>query len=425
MGGGGENAVDAAGLEKGKPVWIEPDLDFIRAIGRQAGDSFKKCVQCGNCSATCTISPDAAPFPRKEMSWATWGMKERLLQDPDVWLCYQCNDCSTRCPRTARPGDVLAAVRQQCVEHYAVPRFLGRWVNQPHSIPLLLGIPAAVFAVALLVKNPIENALQISKGGGERFIYAYSSVFPHWLLNSIFLFSTVLVLVAVLAGVARFWRAMKSAADVNGIAAPAKGLWPSITATLKRILTHDKFSSCEETHSRLWSHFSVFFGFLALCVVTVWVITAGHNPLIRDSFVYPFSFWSPWKVLANAGGLALLGGCLLMVKNRLADRKKYGSGSYFDWFFLATLIIVVLTGFFTEALHYVRLEPHRHIAYYVHLVFVFTLLFTLPYSKFAHMAYRTAALVFAEHTGRERAVPPALPSESRGNEGGEADHAAH
>ena len=81
--------------ESGKPVCVDPDLDFIRALSRQSGENLKKCFQCGTCSATCEISTDREPFPRKEMAWANWGMKDRLLSDPDVWLCHQCNDCST------------------------------------------------------------------------------------------------------------------------------------------------------------------------------------------------------------------------------------------------------------------------------------------------------------------------------------------
>jgi len=145
---------------------------------------------------------------------------------------------------------------------------------------------------------------------------------------------------------------------------------------------------------------SIFFGFIALSCVTLWIITLGINPLISGNFVYPFGFWSPWKILANLGGLALLGGIGLIIRDRMRHDEQAGAGNYYDWAFLTTIFIVVATGFFTEILHYVRLEPHRHIVYFVHLVFVFTLIIYMPYSKFAHIIYRTVAMVYAEYTGR-------------------------
>jgi quinone-modifying oxidoreductase subunit QmoC len=88
------------------------------------------------------------------------------------------------------------------------------------------------------------------------------------------------------------------------------------------------------------------------------------------------------------------------------------SGSYFDYLLIWTIILVVLSGLATEMLHYVRLEPHRHIAYFIHLALVFALLFYLPYSKLGHLVYRTVALAFAEHTGR---TVGGLPPETGGN----------
>ena len=170
---------------------------------------------------------------------------------------------------------------------------------------------------------------------------------------------------------------------------------------MKKVVVHDRFTSCETDHSRSISHFFVFFGFIALTVVTLMVITGPINPLIRGDFVYPFSLWSPWKILANIGGLAVLAGVLLMIWERLYFGHLAGTSSYFDWLLVWSIFLVVASGFVTEALHYLRMTPHRHVAYFVHLVFVFALLVYLPYSKFAHMLYRTTAMVLAERYGRE------------------------
>ena len=147
----------------------------------------------------------------------------------------------------------------------------------------------------------------------------------------------------------------------------------------------------------------VFFGFVSLSVVTLWIITSGVNPLLKDGFIYPWGIASPWKILANLGGLALLLGCLGMIIDRLAEGGHRGANTYYQWSLVVLLLAVLVTGFATELLHYLRLEPHRHVVYFVHLVLVFVLLATLPYSKFAHIIYRTTALLFAERTGRRRA----------------------
>jgi quinone-modifying oxidoreductase subunit QmoC len=382
------------------PIRIEPDLAFIRALMKSGGDSFKKCMQCGTCSATCALASDIEPFPRKEMAWAVWGMKESLLQDPDVWLCHQCNDCSTRCPRGAKPGDVLAAVRQEWVVNQAVPRFLARWANQPQATPLLLGIMAALLGLALYLKTPIADALGISDQAGRQIVFSYSSMMPRWLLNGFFIVMGVLVLLPVLRGVSRLWQATKKGAERSGSGRAPRGLFPSFAAALKSIISHEKFTLCTKAHSRYWSHLAVFFGFLALGFVSLWAVTAPYNPLITGAFVYPFGFWSPWKLLANAGGVALIVGCLLMIRDRLRNREESGVSGYSDWILISALLVAAFTGFFTEALHYVRLEPHRHLAYFVHLVFAGALLVYMPYSKFAHIIYRTTALICAERYNR-------------------------
>ena len=391
---------------------LKPDREFIDRLMASGGESLKQCFQCATCSVVCELSPDHRPFPRKEMIWAQWGLKDRLLVDPDVWLCYQCNDCSTHCPRNARPADVLGAVRRESVIHYAVPRFLARWVNEPKYLPLLLLIPAVLLGLALWLRAPMERALGIAQETGSgKIVFSYWNLLPHWLLIGFFTFFSLLALLAMIAGAVRFWGALKAADAKAGNTTPAKGIGPSIAATLKNIFTHNDFTSCTTARSRALSHYFVFYGFIALALVAFWVVTIRINPLAQGDLVYPFNFWNPWRMLANLAGGVLLVGCLLMIYERLKRAERGDTNTYFDWAFLGTLFAVVLTGFGSEVLHYARMEPHRQIVYFVHLVCVFGLLMYLPYSKFAHLVYRATAMVYAEHMGRKAAAPAAAPAE--------------
>ncbi|MHC4599084.1 MAG: quinone-interacting membrane-bound oxidoreductase complex subunit QmoC [Planctomycetota bacterium] len=383
-----------------EPTLLKPDQAFIDRVVESGGESLKHCYQCATCSVVCELSPDRRPFPRKEMIWSQWGLKDRLIADPDVWLCYQCNDCSTHCPRGARPGDVMGAIRREGVIHYASPGFFARWVNRPTTAPVVLVVAAVLLGLALLLRDPLAEALGITRSVGDRIVYAYTPVFPHWLLNGFFIFFGLLALLVVVLGVLRFWRDMKGSDAREGKVKPKKPVGASLVSALKKIITHGDFPTCSSERPRFLSHLLVFYGFIALSLVAFWIVTIRLNPLVPSGFAFPFAFWSPWKILANLAGAAVLAGCVLMILERLRAGKKAGAGSFFDWALLILIPAVVGSGFFTEVLHYFRVVNLRYVAYFTHLVFVFSLLMYLPYSKLAHMVYRTAALVYAEHSGR-------------------------
>ncbi|MBD3165477.1 hypothetical protein GF324_02675, partial [bacterium] len=135
---------------------VKPDVEFIKTLQKNGGDTLKKCYQCATCSTVCELSPAEGPFPRKEMMWASWGMKEQLVTDPDIWLCHQCNDCTTRCPRGARPGDVLAAARSYIYQTYTFPSFMGRLMSSPGGLAVLFIIP--ILVVAALVGFGLQES---------------------------------------------------------------------------------------------------------------------------------------------------------------------------------------------------------------------------------------------------------------------------
>ena len=393
---------------------VKPDADFLHRILDEGGGDLKKCFQCATCSVACELADgQTTPFPRKEMIWAQWGLKDRLLADPDIWLCHQCNDCSTKCPRGARPGDVLTAVRQEAVRHYATPGFLGRWINQAKLLPLLL--PALLLALVLLLRDSLWESGQ----GALVYLHHegfYADLFPHWLLIGFYSFFWGLAMVGAAVGAVRFWQAMKAADEIADRKTASIGVVGSCLRIFKSILTHDRFGKCTSQAGRRNAHLGAFYGFLALFIVSVWAVIALYviNPLIPghdQDLIYPFAIWNPWKLLANLGGIALVVGCVLAIRDRKSGLKEASASTSFDWIFLWLLLIVGATGLLTEILRYVA-EPGgveglvyaAYAVYFVHLIVVFDLLIYLPHSKFAHILYRTVALVYSEHSGRSLAA---------------------
>lgn len=388
---------------------LRPDPEFIEAIVASGGGDLKKCFQCATCSAVCELSSPSSPFPRKEMHWAQWGLKERLVADADVWLCFECGDCSLRCPRQARPSDVLAAVRRQVVRHYAVPRFLSSWIDQARTIPLLLAIPVVLLGVALLVRDPLGRAIGMPKPHAF-----YATFFPDWLLNIFFGFFVGLAFVLGIVGMVRFWRALRAADAAAGKGAPVAGVVTSIGRALRTIFLHDRFGQCGHRKSRRWTHLFAFYGFLALFITTIWAVFGLFiGPALGIPVSYPFRITYPAKYLANAGALLLMAGAGKAIWERMRDRGATEKSTSFDWSFAWLLLGLGVTGITIEILRYAGqpapsagLRSVAYALYFVHLVLVFSLLVYLPYSKFGHLLYRTVALVYAERTGRRRAAAP-------------------
>jgi quinone-modifying oxidoreductase subunit QmoC len=407
---------------------VKPDGDFLQRVLNEGGEDLKKCYQCATCSVVCDLSDGLKPFPRKEMIWTQWGLKDRLVADPDVWLCHQCNDCSTKCPRGARPGDVLAALRQETVQHFAVPQAFGRLVNQVKFLPLMLLIPVVLLVLALLLRDPLKNGPLSGILGLMDHPGFYAELFPHWLLIGFYTTFWGLAMLGAAVGVVRFWKAMKAADVAAGTYTPAVGIVPSITRVLTSVFSHGKFSKCQNQTSRRMAHLGAFYGFAALFVVSAWAVIALYmiNPFIsnhENHLPYPFPLldfsWPgisgmPWKILANVGAIALIVGCLMAILDRLKEKEGGSASSSFDWIFVWLLLVVGITGFVTQVLRWIvapdyhgggldgitPLEGTAYGVYFIHLVVVFHLLVYLPYSKFAHILYRTAALVYAEHSGR-------------------------
>jgi quinone-modifying oxidoreductase subunit QmoC len=364
---------------------IKPDLDFVKGVIAAGGDSLKKCYQCATCSVVCNVTPDKSPFPRKEMIWAQWGLKDKFRGNPDIWLCHQCNDCTAYCPRGAKPGEVLGAIRKQTIQEYSVPAFMVRIVNNKKLMPLLFLFPAILFAIILSA----AGTFHIPEGE-----IVFSKFFSIHLIDPIFTIALVIGIGSGIIGIKRFWADMKLASGVTS--GDLKG---SIIATIKDILSHAKFKNCEVNKDRYLSHLLVFYSFVALGLTTA--LAVFYLYILGVESPYSFGKGTLVKLIGNIGAIGLLIGIILMIKNRFANAEKVGIGSYFDWLLISIIGIVVVTGILSELTRIIGIAALAYPIYFIHLVFVFSLFLYLPYSKLAHLFYRAAAICFTKYSMRD------------------------
>lgn len=381
---------------------IEPDMEFIREVRRAGGDTVKKCYQCATCSAVCNLSPKDRPFPRKEMILAGWGQSETLMQDPDVWLCYQCNDCSVYCPREARPGDVLAAIRAYAYRHFAFPSFMGKALANPKALPILLLVPAVILLACISMFAP-----RTASGGFEFLqnrVVDFNIFLPHSSVDALFVLGNIMIFIFAAIGFTKFWKGIQQ----PGVKSELSFI-SALIATIGEILSHSRFGKCEQNRPRKTGHMLLIFGFIGAMITTgavlVFIFIPHYLSLLgfeefRSFFELPMDLPHPVKILGALSGLALLAGSSLLISRRWSNREEVGANGYPDYLFLYIMFFTGLTGMLSWLTRLSGVPMLAYVNYFLHLTSVFFLLWYMPYSKFAHMVYRTLALVYARSIGR-------------------------
>lgn len=372
---------------------VSPDLKFVQEIIAAGGGDLKKCYQCSTCTVVCGMTPDNAPFPRKEMLYAQWGMKDKLIPNPDIWLCHQCSDCTAYCPRGAKPGEVLGAIRKMAIKKYSKPSALGSLVNEPKSAILLFAIPIIIFLIFMMIQGHFTTGIPRGEGG----IISFSKFMPPIpYIDFLFIPLAALVVLSFILGIKEYWADMS-----KSYGKPLSGdINKSITDTIVEILSHKRFEKCNVTKDRKISHLLVFYSFIGLAITTS--IAVFYLYLLKWESPYPQT--NIIKIIGNISGIALLIGITMIVSNRIKNKDKAGIGSYFDWLFIVIVYGVGATGMFAQIFRLLDIAFVAYPMYFAHLVFIFALFAYAPFSKMAHMVYRTTAMVFARHTGRDKMI---------------------
>jgi citrate/tricarballylate utilization protein len=204
----------------------------------------------------------------------------------------------------------------------------------------------------------------------------------------VFLFAAL----ALTLGVRGFWQDITPATSGAALSAPATREATHDVLRLKYLDGgHGEGCNNEDdafTLSRRRAHHLTFYGFM-LCFAATSLATVYHYAF---GWVAPYDLPSLPKVLGALGGVSLLLGTAGLFKLNLQRHPMHGDAAQkpMDLGFIALLFFTSLSGL---ALWLGRGNTAMPALLAIHLGVVMALFATLPYGKFAHGIFRTAALL--------------------------------
>ena len=329
--------------------------------------------------------------------------KRRSFSDGDLRymanLCHNCGECLYAC-QYASPHEfainvprTFAELRIESYESYAWPGALASAFRR-NSVGTSLALALAMIAVMWGLRLAVPDT------GAPTAPADFYAVIPHLAMVTLFGAVFTFVLVALGIGITRF-RRDTAASPRSGIAERSERgegrRGRAALSALRDVLTlknlHGHGADCtysgEESRTALrrWFHHCTFYGFL-LCFAATTVAAFYH----WLGWPAPYGYFSVPVVFGTIGGFGLLiGPAGLYSIGRLRDDTATDPTQRpLELGFVVLLFLTSLTGL---ALLMFRETAAMATLLIVHLGVVLALFVTLPYGKFVHGLYRTAALV--------------------------------
>jgi citrate/tricarballylate utilization protein len=327
-----------------------------KALAQEGERILRICNPCRYCEGYCAVFPAMElrqTFPEADLNYL-------------ANLCHNCSECYYAC-QYAPPHEfavnvpkLLAEIRAQSYRQYAWPRAFARG-------PVVWLIIAVCLVLSML----------LSSGTAVQRDADFYRIVPHQVMVLAFAGASVFVLIAFVVGFVRFWQG--SGERLLEFLNPG-----ALIRALGDVLTLHYLDG-PQSQARRWFHQFTMYGF-GLCFASTATAAFYHYAL---GWKAPYGYFSVPVVLGTAGGVAIVAGTLgLLWIKRSSNPEIKADGQ--DASFLILLFLTAASGILLLALRETAAMGALLIA---HLGIVLALFLTLPYSRFVHAIYRSAALV--------------------------------
>jgi quinone-modifying oxidoreductase, subunit QmoC len=352
------------------------------------------CFNCGNCTAVCSLSSEAVPFPRKVIRYLQLGLKDKLFESPEPWLCYYCGDCSETCPRQANPGEVMMGLRRYLTSLYDWTGISRRfYTSKAFEVFAILVVAALVGLGFYLFHGPmLTDRVALNVFAPNTVIEILDLIML--VVLSFFLLSNAYRMFKAVMGDPAQYPALTFAEKQQVQNRLVRGVPVSIYLSeakefVVQFFTQKKFAACGTASQRTqWiNHLLIMTGYSIVFALVV----VGIRWFQRDE-IYPL--WHPIRILGYYATFAILYGTTIAIRGRLKKSKTvYAHSHSSDWAFLILLWLTAFSGILIHAGRLLELPMTTYLIYVIHMMIAVPMLvIEVPFAKWTHQLYRPLIL---------------------------------
>jgi ferredoxin len=327
------------------------------------------------------------------MRYALLGLRGKVVASVSPWICEDCGECATACPREADPKTSLETLRRFLVGQYDWTGLAARIQRSTAwHLGALIGVGAIVLGLAVLyhlwyVGMPLGDFASTGMGLEHMF-------------GTIVWFTAVVSLLPILLLVSNAARMWRLAAREQEAPIAWRHYLAEIPTYLAETITQRKMRTCAQP-TRWPKHWMVTLGTAVMFVLVVfflrWFQTDGIYPL-----------YHPQRWIGYAATVLLVWGPAEILVGRLRNRKGPEYSRLREATLPVLLLLTALSGILVHVLRYAGAGLGAHYAYAAHLaISVPMLVVEIPFGKWSHMIYRPLALYLEAVRARAAAAPAA------------------
>lgn len=338
--------------------------EFAAELKKYGAGDFNACFNCGTCTATCSLSTEDNSFPREMVRCSALGLEEDISASLKPWLCYYCGECTTHCPRTANPGELMMSLRRWLTAKYDWTGLSGFLYKSMYKT--IFAMVVVAIGVIWFAADKAFNLEEIMHFGHSFEMFAIGGVFA----------------IILIPNIIRMW--------YFTIIKPGKNVSfmkyvKSLGEFFVHMFTQKRALGCDDNQTRWFEHFILVIGYLTLLFTTVFLNWFGSESM----FVI---------ILGYAVSAIIFVVTFDFVLGRVKKSKELSKHSQpSDWFFVIWLLLMGVTAFAVRLFIDLDIIENNKWLYLVHMIVLAQwALIIVPFGKWTHFLYRSFAMYFAK-----------------------------